>query len=64
MIGRRQASRPGHFMPASLLASQFATLEPLEADERGVVIDVDQDVDAIVESYVASSAARATEQEN
>ena len=30
VIGRRQASRPGHFMPASLLASQFATLEPLE----------------------------------
>ncbi len=29
VIGRRQASRPGHFMPASLLASQFETLEPL-----------------------------------
>ena len=26
---RRVASRPGHFMPASLVASQFATLEPL-----------------------------------
>lgn len=52
VIARRQASRPGHFMPASLLASQFATLEPLEPDERGVVIDVDQSVDAIVEQYV------------
>ena len=30
VIGRRQASRPGHFMPASLLQSQFATLEPLD----------------------------------
>src|ERR1700760_2741288 len=30
VIGKRQASRPGHFMPASLVASQFATLEPLE----------------------------------
>ena len=64
MIGRRQASRPGHFMPASLLASQFATLEPLEPDERGVVIDVDQNIDAIVEEYVALSATRTTEQEN
>ena len=52
VIARRQASRPGHFMPASLLTSQFATLEPLAPDERGVVIDVDQSVDAIVQQYV------------
>ncbi|MCV7424478.1 gluconokinase [Mycobacterium yunnanensis] len=53
VIGRRQASRPGHFMPASLLASQFATLEPLAPDERGVHVDVDQDIDSIVNEYVA-----------
>ena len=35
VIARRQASRPGHFMPASLLDSQFATLEPLAPDEHG-----------------------------
>ncbi len=64
VIGRRQASRPGHFMPASLLASQFDTLEPLQADERGVTIDVDQDIDAIVENYLEVSASPATEQEN
>ncbi len=52
VIERRQASRPGHFMPASLLSSQFATLEPLAPDEHGVVIDVDQSVDQIVQSYV------------
>jgi len=63
VIGRRQASRPGHFMPASLLASQFATLEPLGADERGVTIDVDQDIDSIIEAYLALSATRTTEQE-
>jgi gluconokinase len=63
VIGRRQASRPGHFMPASLLASQFDTLEPLEADEPGVTIDVDQNIDAIVDNYVASTDARETEQE-
>jgi gluconokinase len=63
VIGRRQASRPGHFMPASLLASQFETLEPLEPDEHGVVIDVDQDIDAIVETYLSLTASRATEQE-
>lgn len=64
VIGRRQASRPGHFMPASLLASQFATLEALEPDEHGLVIDVDQNIDAIVDDYVALSATRTTEQEN
>lgn len=53
VIGRRQASRPGHFMPASLLKSQFETLEPLSADERGVAIDVDQDIDSIVHEYVS-----------
>ena len=52
VIARRQASRPGHFMPASLLDSQFATLEPLEPDEDGVVIDVDQSIDDIVQEYV------------
>jgi gluconokinase len=52
VIRKRQASRPGHFMPASLLNSQFATLEQLAPDEHGVTIDVDQGVDAIVEEYL------------
>ncbi|MGZ4466027.1 MAG: gluconokinase [Nocardioides sp.] len=54
VIARRQASRPGHFMPASLLESQFATLEPLRPEEHGVLVDVDQPVDAIVEAAVAA----------
>jgi gluconokinase len=52
VIAARQAARPGHFMPASLLTSQFATLEALQPDEDGVVLDVDQSVDAIVQGYV------------
>ena len=52
VIAARQASRPGHFMPASLLTSQFATLEPLAPDEDGIVLDVDQSVDQIVQGYV------------
>jgi gluconokinase len=55
VIGRRQASRPGHFMPASLLKSQFDTLQPLESDEHGVAVDVDQNIDAIVENYLATT---------
>jgi gluconokinase len=52
VIARRQASRPGHFMPAALLTSQFETLEPLDADEHGISIDVDQSIDSIVDTYV------------
>ncbi|MGY4712162.1 gluconokinase [Mycolicibacterium sp. CBM1] len=55
VIARRQASRPGHFMPASLLASQFDTLEPLDADEAGISIDVDQSIDSIVDGYASRS---------
>ena len=54
VITRRQASRPGHFMPASLLQSQFDTLEPLEPDENGVVVDVDQSIDSIVDEYAGT----------
>ena len=38
LIGPRIAARAGHYMPASLLPSQLATLEPLSDDEPGVVI--------------------------
>jgi gluconokinase len=60
VIARRQASRPGHFMPASLVASQFATLEPLSPDEGGVTLDVDHDIDSIVERYVAQTTQKET----
>ena len=51
-IGRRQAGRPGHFMPAGLEKSQFDTLEPLEPDEHGIALDVGQSVDSIVETFL------------
>jgi gluconokinase len=38
----RLASRRGHYMPASLLDSQLATLEPLAPDEPGTVIPGDE----------------------
>ena len=40
VLHERMQHRPGHFMPASLLQSQFDTLEPLEDDETGRVFDV------------------------
>jgi gluconokinase len=40
LIGGRLSKRTGHYMPPSLLPSQFADLQPLEADEPGAVISV------------------------
>jgi gluconokinase len=53
VIAARVAGRPGHFMPAALVESQFATLEPLGADELGAVLDVDQPVDDLVTQSLA-----------
>ncbi|CAM5347994.1 gluconokinase [Leifsonia shinshuensis] len=45
--------RPGHFMPASLLDSQLATLEPLQPDEEGVRLDVAEPPADLVTAIVA-----------
>jgi gluconokinase len=55
VVRRRLAGRPGHFMPASLIDSQFETLEPLAPEEHGIVLDLDNDVDEIVDSYLAAT---------
>lgn len=57
VIARRVAGRPGHFMPTSLVESQFATLEPLGDDEHGLVLDVDHSVDELVESYLTAATS-------
>jgi carbohydrate kinase (thermoresistant glucokinase family) len=41
LLESRVANRPGHFMPASLLDSQLATLEPLALDEPGITVAAD-----------------------
>lgn len=45
----RLTQRPGHFMPASLLTSQLETLEELQDDESGVVIESTGGIDTTVE---------------
>ncbi|MGH3314859.1 MAG: gluconokinase [Nocardioidaceae bacterium] len=41
-----------HFMPSALLQSQFDTLEPLEDDENGVVLDVAEPPKSLVDRAV------------
>ena len=46
-----------HFMPPSLLQSQFDTLEMLEDDESGVVVDVRVSIDEVVRAAMAGIRA-------
>lgn len=47
VIGARIHGRSGHFMPPTLLDSQFADLQPLTADEPGVTLDVGEPAAAL-----------------
>jgi carbohydrate kinase (thermoresistant glucokinase family) len=54
---RRVADRPGHFMGAAMVDSQFETLEAPEATEVDVVtIDAAGDADAVIAAALASLA--------
>lgn len=53
VLDRRMRGR-SHFMPAALLQSQLDTLEPLDTDEAGVVVDVAQSVEGIMEQVRAA----------
>ena len=48
ILAQRLGARTGHFMPATLLDSQLAILEPLGSDEASVVIDIDQPITQII----------------
>lgn len=52
VMAKHLAGRHGHFMPASLLASQFDTLEEPGADEPVIAVDADQPVEAIVAEII------------
>ena len=43
----RCSHRPGHFMPASLVDSQFATLEPPYGEDRTLVVDATKSIEQI-----------------
>lgn len=64
LIGARQAARRNHFMPPSLLDSQFATLEEPGPDEAPITVSIEPEparvVDAIVAALDASGALGAS----
>ena len=54
LIMTRLPKRKGHYMPVSLLDSQFEALEELDADEDGVKVDVGADPQTIVRNALAA----------
>lgn len=54
VIAARMSRRSGHFMPDSLLDSQFATLEPPQSDELALTVDIDQSLDGIIATILAA----------
>lgn len=56
VIESRMGAREGHFMPTSLIDSQFAALEPPAEEEWSVTVNIDQSLpdlfDAAIEGLV------------
>jgi beta-N-acetylhexosaminidase len=57
VLSQRLEGRSGHFMPPALLVSQLATLEPLEPDEAGIVVDIAAPVQQVVAEALTGIAA-------
>jgi gluconokinase len=51
-IAARLAGRQGHFMPAALLESQLASLEPPAAGEPAITVDIGRPPDAIADEII------------
>ena len=54
VIASRLAGRSGHYMPVSLLASQFRTLEEPGSDEDPLVLSIEEPVERLVEEIAAN----------
>ena len=54
IIASRLAARKGHFLPPTLLASQFATLEPPGPDEQPVNVPITKSPELIIAALAAA----------
>jgi gluconokinase len=59
LIAARMQARVGHYMPTSLLDSQFRDLEPLQADEAGITLDIGTPPGQLVQQIIGEKARRA-----
>ena len=58
LVAARMAERRGHYFPASLIASQFAALEPPTPEEHAIVVDMAPPVEVQVGEVVAAMEER------
>ena len=54
LIASRLSHRTGHFMPSTLLDSQFATLEEPGADEPAIRVEIGEPPEAIADDIAAA----------
>ena len=54
LIADRMSHREGHYMPTSLLHSQYDTLEPLQDDEPGVSVSVEGSAPEVLRRAIAA----------
>jgi carbohydrate kinase (thermoresistant glucokinase family) len=54
LIAERMSRRANHYMPLSLLDSQFRDLEPLADDEAGLRLDIADAPERIVDTIVGA----------
>ena len=58
VIAQRLAVRRGHYMPATLLDSQFAALEEPGPDEHAITVDIGPSATEVADHIVATLTAR------
>ncbi len=58
LIRQRMQNRSGHFMPAGLLDSQLATLEPAGVDEALYEVDITRNVGDLAEAAIKYLTSR------
>ncbi len=57
LLAARMTARRGHYMPASLLDSQLATLESPGADEQAITLDAGAPTETLVQDALAQLQA-------
>jgi len=60
LIADRMQARVGHYMPPSLLDSQFKDLQPLQADEAGITLAITAPPEQLVAQILASEGRAAS----
>jgi len=53
-VAARLASRSGHYMPLSLLQSQYDALEEPATDEKAIMVSIERPVEALVEELAST----------